>query len=76
MYTGVYPKGDDTYNIEHIVPATVFLTNRPKGDIVELDKEPYHDPHILFPALKDINTIRANYVFGEIKPSSLARSRT
>lgn len=68
MYSGSYVDKDqrDHYNIEHIVPAAIFTSNRANGDEVEIDKEPYHDPHILFPTLKDVNTLRANYVFGNV----------
>lgn len=59
-------------NIEHVVPAVIFRNreniNREKLDI---DKEPYHDMHIYFPTNRDINTLRANYIYGNI-----ANSRT
>jgi endonuclease I len=68
MYSGSYidKKQESHYNIEHIVPAAIFTSNRANENVVEIDKEPYHDPHILFPTLKDVNTLRANYVFGNV----------
>lgn len=54
------------FNIEHVVPATVFSINRADSRRVEIDKEPFHDPHILFPTLKSVNTLRSNYIFGDV----------
>jgi len=57
------------YNIEHAVLASI-ISKRPKGDKEEkiyINNEPYHDPHILFPTLRAINSLRSNYMFGDLE---------
>ena len=57
------------YNIEHVVLASI-ISRRPgkeKEDKIYINNEPYHDPHILFPTLKAINSLRSNYIFGDIE---------
>lgn len=54
------------YNIEHIVPASIFSVGFVNKNHVVLDKEPYHDIHILFPTLKNINTLRSNYSYDNL----------
>ena len=61
------------YNIEHAVLASI-ISKRPKGDNekkIYINNEPYHDPHILFPTLKAINSLRSNYMFGDVKEKGL-----
>jgi endonuclease I len=57
------------YNIEHVVLASI-ITNRTARDFeseIFINNEPFHDPHILFPTLKIVNSFRSNYIYGDIK---------
>lgn len=71
IYTGLkIQKNNKTeFNIEHTVPAAIFK-GRSASDIsyskLYVNREPFADPHILFPTLKTINSLRENYVYGEL----------
>jgi endonuclease I len=59
------------YNIEHVILSSI-ITNRPAKifeNEIFINNEPYHDSHILFPTLKIINSLRSNYIYGDIKES-------
>lgn len=71
IYTGYDPTkiadlGTDKFNIEHVVPASIIAPDVQSTSEIFIDTEPYHDLNILFPTLTDINTLRANYVYGNI----------
>jgi endonuclease I len=59
------------YNIEHTIPAQIMIIkpinlNTKLNNSIFLNTEPYSDPHILFPTLVAINSLRSNYIFGDI----------
>lgn len=56
----------DNFNIEHVIPSTIISSRPTDESKITVNKEPFHDPHILFPTLKEINVIRSNYGFGNI----------
>jgi len=62
----------DTYNIEHIVPVTVFRSRRniQMHKIVQYSDEPIHDPHNFFATKKIINDVRKSHMYGDVLPSS------
>ena len=62
----------DTYNIEHIVPATVFRSRRgmQNNKIAQYSDEPLHDPHNFFATKKIINDVRKSHIYGDVLPSS------
>lgn len=69
MYTGNV-NIDNTHNIEHIIPLSVFIPKGTRRSIdnirANINNEPYSDFHILVPTNKDINTVRANHAMGHI----------
>lgn len=62
----------DTYNIEHVVPVTVFRSrkNIQMHKIVQYSDEPIHDPHNFFATKKIINDVRKSHIYGDVIPSS------
>lgn len=54
------------FNIEHVIPANIIAPRPDEINKLYVNKEAFHDLHVLFPTLKDINTIRANYVYGTV----------
>jgi endonuclease I len=69
IYTGkqleeVYKK-QNRYNIEHVIPVSIFK-GRYMNKYLYINREPYSDPHILFPTFKEINDLRQNYVYGQL----------
>ncbi|VBB18628.1 hypothetical protein YASMINEVIRUS_1113, partial [Yasminevirus sp. GU-2018] len=73
MYTGADSSkivlNKDKYNVEHAIIAKIVGERPTYESFPHINKEGYHDPHILFPTVKDINSIRANYVYGKITGS-------
>lgn len=73
LYTGSTKVERDAnpskYNIEHTIPATILLSNRPERDnmnLLYINEEPFHDPHILFPTDKTVNSLRGHKSFAKI----------
>jgi endonuclease I len=72
LYSGVgndiITKNKKKYNIEHVVPAHIMAPRIKHwdNDKFSINREPFHDPHILFPSLKIINDIRGNYIYGNL----------
>jgi endonuclease I len=69
IYTGkplelIY-KTEHRYNIEHVIPVSIFR-GRYNNKYFFVNREPYSDPHILFPTFKEINELRQNYVYGQL----------
>ena len=69
IYTGkplelIY-KNENRYNIEHVIPVSIFR-GRSNSSKIYINREPYSDPHILFPTFKYINDLRKNYVYGQL----------
>jgi endonuclease I len=70
MYSGSKPeiiwKNRDQYNIEHVVIAKIVGPRPTDESFPFINKEPYHDCHLLFPTKEIINTLRANFVYGKV----------
>lgn len=73
MYSGSTPDSISSnrrnYNIEHSVLAKIVGPRPTDETFPFINKESYHDPHVLFPTNKDINTLRANFVYGQLADS-------
>ncbi|VBB18953.1 hypothetical protein YASMINEVIRUS_1485 [Yasminevirus sp. GU-2018] len=73
MYTGAtsdtVKSHGSAYNIEHAVIAKIVGPRPTDETFPFINKESYHDPHILFPTSKDVNTLRGNYVYGHVADS-------
>lgn len=70
LYSGSEVNPNNTnYNIEHAIPVTIFKgrsTSEAAYFNLFVNREPFADPHILFPTLKSINILRSNYVYGKL----------
>jgi endonuclease I len=69
IYTGnPLPHGiPRSHNWEHVIPA--FIIGKRVGmedEKLSLNKEPYHDPHLVYPTLKVINDERNNFPYGQL----------
>ncbi len=73
MYTGAdtvtIDRNKNDYNIEHTVLAQIIGPRPTDESFPYINKESYHDPHMLFPTSKEVNTFRANFVYGKIVDS-------
>jgi endonuclease I len=55
------------FNIEHVITASIIAPRPTVSTNPYINKEPYHDMHIVFPTLRDINDIRSNYIYKQIE---------
>jgi len=80
IYSGnSLPKGrlPNNYNWEHIIPAFIMAKRVQDSDInLTLNKEPYHDPHLVHPTSKIINDQRDNFPYGQLVRSRVEASET
>jgi endonuclease I len=66
LYTGPNKIQNITYNIEHVIPANIIAPRPTRDDIFFINKEPYHDVHLLFPTVSGVNSLRENLPYGII----------
>jgi endonuclease I len=57
-------------NFEHVILTTVYASERPSDSSSEHNIEPFFDPHIIYPTLKEINDFRSNCIYSDIKKES------
>ncbi|AYV78001.1 MAG: hypothetical protein Edafosvirus3_79 [Edafosvirus sp.] len=57
-------KNGKKFNVDHIIPSEIMTPGERYDNFLFINKEPYHDLHLIMPTLSEINTLRANYVFG------------
>jgi endonuclease I len=53
-------------NFEHIIPTTIYASERPTNSSYDHNVEPFFDPHIIYPTLKKINDFRSNCTYNDI----------
>lgn len=76
IYTGNHVRDEamqlrESINYEHVIPAFI-MAKRVEGSAdteFYLNKEPYHDPHLVFPTIKKINDARENFAYGQFVDS-------
>lgn len=57
-------------NFEHIVPTTIYASERPSDSSSEHNIGPFFDPHLIYPTLKEINDFRSNCIYNDIEKES------
>lgn len=57
------------FNIEHTIPANIIAPRPTSDKVAYINKEPFHDLHILFPTLTNINSMRGNLPYGTVSTS-------
>jgi endonuclease I len=66
LYTGMnlHQIDPNKINIEHSVLSTIMAPRPVDNNIIYINKEPFHDLHLLFPTVAEINSLRGNYIYG------------
>lgn len=61
----VTPMIEPNLNVEHVIPASI-ISKKPDQDTIYSNEEAYHDPHIMFPTLIEVNKLRSSMPYGMI----------